>query len=194
MNAHFVIFDFEFTTWEGARERDWSGENEYREIVQIGAIKVARGTWAVLEELNILIKPEPNPQLSDFFQMLTTISQQDIDQDGLSFDQAFDRFTAFCEDALLFSFGNDMVVFGENIGLHGCKHNVFNDRGLGFVNIAPYIYRIDPTTRGCNSGRLWQHFRLPRPDGAGEHNGLFDCYSILAAMKHLSAQGHQLPI
>jgi hypothetical protein len=33
-----VIFDVEVTTWEGTWERRWSGEGEYREVVQIGAV------------------------------------------------------------------------------------------------------------------------------------------------------------
>lgn len=34
---HFVIFDTEYTTWEGAADRDWTGPGEHREVVQIGA-------------------------------------------------------------------------------------------------------------------------------------------------------------
>ena len=34
-----VLLDTEYTTWEGAQDRNWSGLNEHREIVQIGAIK-----------------------------------------------------------------------------------------------------------------------------------------------------------
>ena len=38
----FIIFDTEFTAWKGSQERDWSGENEERELVQIGALKVKK--------------------------------------------------------------------------------------------------------------------------------------------------------
>ena len=35
-----VIYDTEYTTWEGAQKRNWSGPGEYREVVNIGAIKI----------------------------------------------------------------------------------------------------------------------------------------------------------
>ena len=38
----FIIFDTEYTAWEGSQERNWSGDNEYMELVQIGALKVIK--------------------------------------------------------------------------------------------------------------------------------------------------------
>jgi len=35
-----IIFDTEYTAWEGAKERNWSGSGEHREIVQIAAVKI----------------------------------------------------------------------------------------------------------------------------------------------------------
>jgi hypothetical protein len=35
-----VIYDLEYTTWPGALERHWSGKDEYREIIRIGAISI----------------------------------------------------------------------------------------------------------------------------------------------------------
>ena len=34
----FIIFDTEFTAWEGSMERKWSGENEYKELIQISTL------------------------------------------------------------------------------------------------------------------------------------------------------------
>ena len=38
----FIIFDTEFTAWEGSMQRGWSGQNEHREIVQISAIRIKK--------------------------------------------------------------------------------------------------------------------------------------------------------
>eukprot|EP00959_Pyramimonas_sp_CCMP1952_P460150 9479398-Pyramimonas_sp.AAC.2 len=38
--GRFVLVDTEYTTWEGAHARHWSGPGEAREVVQIAAIKV----------------------------------------------------------------------------------------------------------------------------------------------------------
>ena len=40
-----IIFDTEFTAWAGSQERDFSGPNEYRELVEIGAIKIDTRTF-----------------------------------------------------------------------------------------------------------------------------------------------------
>ena len=34
-----IIFDTEFTAWEGSAQRNWSFDWEYREIIQIAAVK-----------------------------------------------------------------------------------------------------------------------------------------------------------
>ena len=38
--AEIVIFDLEYTAWEGSMQRDWGGEGEYRELVQTGGVKL----------------------------------------------------------------------------------------------------------------------------------------------------------
>ncbi|MBS28057.1 MAG: hypothetical protein CL566_03910 [Alphaproteobacteria bacterium] len=35
-----VIVDFEYTSWDGARERGWPGPDEFKEVVPIGAVRV----------------------------------------------------------------------------------------------------------------------------------------------------------
>lgn len=35
-----IVFDTEYTTWDGAKERGWSNPNEHRELVQIAAQKI----------------------------------------------------------------------------------------------------------------------------------------------------------
>ena len=37
-----IIYDTEYTSWQGSQERDWSGAREYQELVQIGAIHVIK--------------------------------------------------------------------------------------------------------------------------------------------------------
>jgi inhibitor of KinA sporulation pathway (predicted exonuclease) len=193
--SYFIIFDLEYTTWDNVKETMWTGEGQYREIVQIGALKVDRNTFEVLGELNVLVKPKINPQLSEAFQSLTNIQQESVDKEGISFEQAYERFNEFCGHALVFSYGSDMFVLGENVALNHCHPlGAFKKDGMGFVNIGPYFQRTQPDVPQPNSGRLWQHFNLPKPHEAEEHDALFDCYSILATMKYLSQQGHFLPL
>lgn len=193
--SYFIIFDTEATTWEDAYQNGWTGENQYREIVQLSALKVSLETLEVLGEFNQLVKPKINPHLSNLFQQLTNITQEQVDKTGLSFPEAYNRFSEFCGHALVFSYGSDAFVLGENVALNHCHpRGALTMEGMGFVNIGPYIHRADPGSKQYNSGRLWQYFNLTKPHEADEHDALFDCYSILTAIRHLVSIGKNLPL
>jgi len=68
-----IIFDLEFTTWAGAQDRDWSHPGEFREIVQIGALRVDAASLEIVGEFDRLVRPRRNPLLSEFFQELNGI-------------------------------------------------------------------------------------------------------------------------
>ena len=36
----FVLYDTEYTSWEGSLQRGWSRPDEHRELVQLSAIRV----------------------------------------------------------------------------------------------------------------------------------------------------------
>ena len=58
---NLLIIDAEWTSWEGSMERNWSLENEYREIVQISAIKIHNlETLHNTKFFSIYIKPKIN--------------------------------------------------------------------------------------------------------------------------------------
>lgn len=188
----FIIYDTEYTTWEGALERGWSGENEYREIVQIGAIKVRRETLEIIDTLDIYLRPRINSVLSDFFVQLTGITNEKIEEEGIDFVEATEKFGAFGHQQIAYSYGNDMVHFGENMALYDL-HPMPN-LGIYFANIAPFFRIADPATNTVNSGHLAQHFGVPLGDEHQEHNALADCYSILKAMTFLvHEKGMALP-
>ena len=87
----FIIFDTEYTAWEGSQERNWSGVNEYMELVQIGALKVVKTsrTIKIVKKFNIYIKPKKNPELSEYFINLTGITQNMVDKKAITFIQQF---------------------------------------------------------------------------------------------------------
>lgn len=189
MMTEIIIFDTEYTTWEGAQDRQWSGDNEYREVVQIGAIKVDWPSGDVIAECNLFVKPKINPTLSNYFQKLTHITQQHVDMNGMDFQDALKAFITFCGSNNVYSYGRDDFVLAENIALSRCDYrSLYSWDAPEFFNIARMINKVDPSVRERKvvSGLLWRHYGLEKPKGSGEHDALFDCYSILAALKHLS--------
>lgn len=189
-----IVFDLEFTTWPGAQERDWSAPGELREIVQIGALRLD-ADLAVTDAFETLVRPVANPHLSPYFTGLTGIDQEAVDRAGREPAAALGDFLGFCKGCSVLSYGNDMIVLGENVGwarargeqvANGFLHN-------GFLNVRPWLNTLAPETAGANVGRLWQVLGLPKPAAGAEHSALFDCHSFAAALRHLRAAGATLP-
>ncbi|MBI3255979.1 MAG: exonuclease domain-containing protein [Candidatus Andersenbacteria bacterium] len=115
----FVVFDTEFTTWEGAHARNWSGPNEYREIVQIAAAKVDGQTLEISDTFVRFVKPVKNPILSEYFINLTGIPQTQVDAEGITYEQALQEFKQWAEDLPNYCYGTDNLVMAENCELIG---------------------------------------------------------------------------
>ncbi|HSX99200.1 MAG TPA: exonuclease domain-containing protein, partial [Streptomyces sp.] len=160
----FVIFDLEYTTWPGAMDQHWSAPGQLREIVQIGALRLSE-EYSVVEAYATLVRPVVNPVVSPYFTTLTGIGQEAVDRDGLAPARALSDFLAFCQGQSVLSYGNDMLVLGENIGWARARGENIEHSALtpGFLNIRPWLNAVAPTTAGVNSGRLWQNLGLPRP-------------------------------
>ena len=186
-----VIFDLEFTAWPGAQERGWTGPGESREIVQIGAIRVDAASLTVDGEFEALVRPVRNPRLSDYFQQLTGITEQAVSERGAGFADALDDFLKFCDGAYTLSYGNDMVILGENLVLQSPPGRAPAQPLPPFANIRPYLNRVLPQTTGLASGSLAAALNRPGP-AESTHNALADCHSILEALRHLRAEGHPI--
>ena len=110
-------------------KRNWSGPNEEKELVQIGALKVKKfgKTIKIIDKFNIYIKPIINPKLSSYFINLTNINQKKIDEEGISFKKALKLFYEFCKDEYgkikLYSYGNDFDIIKENLKLNNYPKN-----------------------------------------------------------------------
>lgn len=137
----FIIFDTEYTAWEGSVERDWTGPNEYREVVEIGAIRVDGQTLAELDHFRILVRPAKNPRLSDYFTRLTGITQDMVDQDGVDYGTALEQFSQWSGTLPIYAFGDDAKTLEKNAQLVGVRFPfelarfkdmrlVFQERGI----------------------------------------------------------------
>lgn len=170
--------------------RGWTGDNEYREIVQIGALKIDWPSGEVLGELNLLVKPVRNPLLSDYFTQLTHITQEQVDTHGIGFPAALQLFLDFVGKDPACSFGNDSAIIAENIALSHCDPLRFYY--TLFTDLRNFFDRVAPETKKLNSGKLGAHFGA---DLSGhEHDALFDCHSILAGLKALHARGDKFHV
>jgi hypothetical protein len=190
-----IIFDTEYTTWEGAQERKWLGANEYKEIIQIGALKVLWPEAQVIEDLCLTVKPKKNPILSRYCIDLTGISQEVLNTHGIEFQRALKIFCDFCGNRPVISYGNDAGIIAENIILSRADPLSFYGRSsLSFINIKYWILAYNENLSKLTSGELWQKLGCNKPKNfKHKHYSLSDCYSILQAVKHLQENGSRLP-
>lgn len=186
-----VFFDIEYTTWEGAQERLWSGPGETMEIVQIGAVKV--NLDQNLEETSsfeTLVRPEKNPVLSEYFISLTGVTQEALDREGVELSEALFEFGQFIRGTTgdAYSFGltdnnfTDEIVLQNNCKLMQIDWPLEHVR---FRNIAPFI--LPALGRSAESIKyscdLAPSCGLPNP--GREHQALSDARNVAATVRYL---------
>jgi len=122
-NKEAVIYDLEWTTWSGALERQWSGKDEYREIIRIGAISIDLDSLQEIEALDVFVKPSTNPILSDYCVKLTDITDEQIQADGIELHEALHKFADFVGDRNIYCYGGDIWIILENLRLNNIAFN-----------------------------------------------------------------------
>ena len=100
-----VILDLEWTSWKYNVDRKW----QKKEIIQIGAIKI-NNKYKIIGEINIYVKPKFNPILSNYIKKLTGITQNKIDNNGLPFKKAYEKFNIFSKNSKIISNGVDGII------------------------------------------------------------------------------------
>ena len=182
-----TIFDLEYTAWECSMARHWLMPGEFREVVQIGAVKLDADSFAVLGEFETLVRPRVNPLLSPYFEKLTGITSARIARHGTDFALAYARFVEFAGEGPVAAFGHDERVLEHNVRLYGMTGApalpVFYDLRGWFAALG-----VDP--RGMLSCDLGSALGVSFAGQA--HNALDDARAIAAAMAVMASRGARL--
>ena len=121
---HAVIFDLEFTAWEGSMQSRWTREGEHTEVVQIGAVKIDADTLRESDSFEMLVRPRVNPILSDYFVELTHITNEAVTYRGVDFIIAYRAFLDFVGDAETFAHGRDDLILLDNLKRYGWEKSL----------------------------------------------------------------------
>ena len=182
-----TIFDLEFTAWGGSMARGWMAPGEFQEVVQIGAVKLDGDSLATIDELDLLVRPRINRELSAYFTELTGISNAELEGRGMDFREAYDRFRDFAGDGVIAAFGRDDHVLRANLRLYGIGDArplpPFQDMYRWFA-----AYGVDPRgLHSCDIGRV-----LGADVRGRAHNALDDARSIAAGLKVMVSRGARI--
>lgn len=182
-----VVFDLEYTAWEGSLARSWSEDWEYQEIVQIGAVRLeASGALVEKAAFDCFIRPTFNPDLSDYFTGLTGITEADLARHGEAFELAFGRFHDFLDGAeLVLANGMDAALLKQNC--------VWRDHDWAFEEHRfCNLRRFLAGSMGISPGEATSS-HLPAilglEVGFDPHTGLGDARAISAALRAIRRDG-----
>jgi inhibitor of KinA sporulation pathway (predicted exonuclease) len=182
-----IIFDTEYTTWDGTQARNWSGPGEHRELVQIAAQKVDVDNEQVLDTFSALVRPRINPTLSDFFTELTHITQAEVDADGVDFAVAYPAFMEWCDNLPIFSYGSSKRTDGdillENIELY--ELDLAYD-STQHHNLRPLFAEHGIDVSQYTSGQLFRAFDLELTGHV--HNAMHDVDSLVQSLFALKSR------
>lgn len=180
-----VLFDLEYTAWEGSLAARWLRPGEFREVVQIGAVKIDAVTLDPVADFETLIRPRINKSLSAYFETLTGITNEMLAARGADLADAYLSFVTFAQDAPIVSFGRDDRVLTHNLDLYGLKDMPALP---AHMNIAHWLNANGVATAGyhaCDIARL-----CGAADFQGqEHDALDDARSLAAGARALIARG-----
>ncbi len=186
---HAVVFDLEFTAWQGSVAHRWSRPGEFTELVQIGAVKVDVQSLNVVDEMNLPVRPRINPVLSDYLVELTGITNQALAAHGVDFADAYDLFVRFVDGGVIAAFGRDDLIFDANIRLYGLQDAPPVPR---YINVIPWLLEngIDPGGKNaCDvatlAGVAFEGHR---------HDALDDARGVLAGITALVERGARNPL
>ena len=112
-----TVFDLEYTAWECSMARRWLAPGEFKEVVQIGAVRMDADSFKVLAEFDVLVRPRINPILSPYFEKLTGITTAMVARTGCDFEMAYGRFLNFAGTSPIAAFGRDERVLEGNMRL-----------------------------------------------------------------------------
>jgi len=179
-----ILYDLEYTAWEGSMAHRWLRPGEFREVVQIGAVKENAETLEIAGEFDVLVRPRINTTLSAYFENLTGITNAGLADRGIDLRKAYDRFVAFAGDGPIVSFGRDDLVLTHNLALYG----IGDAAPLPLHrNIAPWLNENGIVTKGLHA------CDIARACGASfvgrEHDALDDARSLAAGSRELILRG-----
>jgi DNA polymerase III epsilon subunit-like protein len=188
----YILFDTEYTAWKNSLKTNWSKEGQYKEIIQISALKINNNK--IIDNLNLYVKPLKNPKLSSYIIRLTGITNNKLKKDGISFEKAIHLFYDFAKGYKLYSYGNDYSIIYENLKIHSIdkkKYTKYFTQSFKnkFYDYIDLIKKYEMKTKTkinislYTSGTLYKAFDINMGKKHKIHNSMNDVKSLFEVSK-----------
>ena len=178
-----ILYDTEWTSWPGFMESRWQQPGRYPEIIQIGAVKLdIAQNFKEVEAFQRFIIPKFNPTLSDYIIDLTGITQEKIDNEGVSFSEALNDYLAFIRNgqSSLMCYGRDGDTIRRNCELNDIDTpDIFHTE----IDFRQALVDLKLVKQSHMSSDLPSLFGLPDDERA--HDALGDSRGLAKTLRHL---------
>lgn len=185
-HGKIVVYDTEYTSWEGFLEKGFKEAGKYPEIIQIGAVILDAGDdFCELGSFTTLVMPRVNPTLSQYIIDLTQITQDDIDRHGVTFSEALEAFVQFvpCDARSLVCYGRDGAVLEINKSLNDILEHIDLPPEIDFNRLLLSEGIIQRATVSSQLPKL-----LGLDFSGAAHNALDDARALACVMRELRRQ------
>ncbi|MGI2036441.1 3'-5' exonuclease [Rhizobium panacihumi] len=194
-----IVFDCEFLCLEGSQRRFWCAAHDPDPVIaQIGAVKLGlEGDFPLLGTYKAYVRPIDRfgnrYAIDPFFTKLTGITEENIEAEGVSLQDALAGVDSFSEGVRFWSWGKDelnMVAISCYVaGVHPPipAHRFDNAVKLLLAAGMP-IEDLAKTP----SNKLADYYGLEHPPLQG-HDALDDALSISYTLQHLMKDGKLQP-
>jgi 3'-5' exoribonuclease 1 len=174
-----VVWDTEFTSWPGCNEDGWDNDKgEYKEIIQIGAVLVETGSFKVIDQLDRFVRPQINPELSDYIKNLTGITQEEVNQAD-KFEEVLEDFKDWYENYNLYSYENDYTFIKRNMELYSLDKEISEEQ---FNDIRPIFRRQGVPVDEWDSNNIARYFDK-NVELLSAHKALHDAKNMTKALR-----------
>lgn len=182
--TNIVLLDTEYTSWEGCIDNGWDDSSgQHREIVQLAAVLVDTRSLAIGDSFNTLVRPQINPQLSEYFVSLTGIRQEDI-ENSHRFEPVARSFLDWIGEYHVYSWGEEIEVLNENVNLYDATVSFTEEQ---FYDIRPVFETYDIPVEEYTSGTVSKFFNAA-PECGNCHDALYDCKSLFLTLREARTQ------
>jgi DNA polymerase III epsilon subunit-like protein len=194
-----IVFDCEFLCVTGSPQRLWCGAHDPDPVVaQIGAVKIGfESDFPLLDTYRAFVRPidrfGKRYALDPFFTKLTGITEENIQAEGMSLQDALAGVDRFADGARFWSWGKDELnMVAISCYVAGVPAAIPAHR---FDNVVKLVIAagMPPEDIGkTRSNSLADYYGVEHPP-LQRHDALDDALSVAYALQHLLRAGKLKP-
>ncbi len=190
-----IIFDCEFPCREDSQRRFWCGAHDPDPVIaQIGAVQLAlEGDFSLLGSYKAYVRPIDRfgrkYSLDPFFTRLTGITETNIEEQGVSLEDALANFESFSGGAPCWSWGKDELnMVAISCYIAGIQPPIPANRFDNAVKLLAAAGMPMEDLVKTPSNKLADYYQVEHPPLHG-HDALDDALSLAYTLQHLMKAG-----